>query len=223
MFKTRLFLIQQPPSAPTSITMAASKVGLTIEKSQAFKNACDVNWCQHICGLPHPRTYGQEYKAWRNAIKCKMEQDRIPGWKQSTAPQWAALRAYTIRLQLVSRRLGLWQANSLRSERFTECLDFLLKDIAKKHQRILTDRLKVQRVATIAVADPTPARNDRKLASSVRIHVPYMLIQLLQVSPTNAPSVPGWISHPKSAQAAHFLWGWTKSRGKPLNRFTGWS
>jgi len=64
--------------------------------------------------------------------------------------------------------------------------------------------LKVQPVAAIAVADPAPARNDRKVAPSVRINVPYMLIQLLQVSPVRALSGYGWIGHPKSAQAAHF-------------------
>jgi len=142
---------------------------------------------------------------------------------QSTGAQWAAIQAYAITLQPVSRRSGLWQANNLRGEPFTECLDFLLKDIAKKHQRILTDMLKVQPVAAIAVADPAPARNDRRLAPSVRINVPYMLIQLLQVAPVRARSVSGWIGHPKSAQAAHFLPGWTKSSGKPTNMFTGWS
>jgi len=152
-----------------------------------------------------------------------MEQDRIPGWKQSTAAQWAAIQAYAITLQPVSRRSGLWQANNLCGERFTECLDLLLKDIAKKHQRILTDMLKVQPVAAIAVADPAPTRNDRKLAPSVRINVSYMLIQLLQLSPLRALSVSGWIGHLKSAQAAHFLPGWTKSSGKPTNMFTGWS
>jgi len=184
--------------------MAASKVDLTFEKSGAFKNAGDVNSCKHICGFPHPRTYGQECKAWGNAMKRKMEQDRIPGWKQSTAAQWAAIQVYAITLQPVSRRSGLWQANNLRGERFTECLDFLLKDIAKKHQRILTDMLKVQPVAAIVVADPAPARNDRRLALSVGINVPYMLIQLLQISPVRAVSVSGWIGHPKSAQAAHY-------------------
>ena len=156
-------------------------------------------------------------------MKCKMEQDRIPRWKQSTAAQWAAIQAYAITLQPVSRRSGLWQANNLRGERFTECLDFLLKDIAKKHQRILTDMLKVQPVAAIAVADPAPARNDRNLAPSVRIDVPYLLIQLLQVSPVRSLFMSGWIGHAKSAQAAHFLPKWTKSSGKPTNMFTGWS
>ena len=157
----------------------------------------------------------------RNAMKRKMEQDRIPGWKQSTATQWAAIQGYAITLQPVSRRSGLWQANNLRGEPFTKCLDFLLKDIAKKHQRILTDMLKVRPVAAIAVADPAPARNDRKLAPSVRINVPYMLIPLLQVSPVRALSVSGWIGHPKSVQAAHFLPGRSKSSGKPTNMFTG--
>ena len=66
-------------------------------------------------------------------MKRKMEQDRIPGWKQSTAAQWAAIQAYAITLQPVSRRSGLWQANNLHGEHFTECIDFLLTDIAKKH------------------------------------------------------------------------------------------
>ena len=83
--------------------------------------------------------------------------------------------------------------------------------------------LKVQPVAAIAVADPAPARNDLKLAPSVRINVPYMLIQLLQVSPVRVLSVSGWNGLAKSAQAAHFLPGWTKSSGKPTNMFTGWS
>ena len=106
-------------------------------------------------------------------MKRKMEQDRIQGWKQSTAAQWEAIQAYAITLQPVSRRSGLWQANNLCGKRFTECLDLLLKDIAKDHQRILTDMLKVQPVAAIAVADPAPARNDRKLAqaSALMYHI----------------------------------------------------
>ena len=223
MFKKSLFPIQQPTPALTTITIAASKIGLTFETSGAFKKARNVNWNKHIWGFPQPLTYGQEYNAWRNAMKRKMEQDRIPGWKQSTAAQWATIQAYAITLQPAGWRSGLWQANILRGERFTECLDFLLKDIVKKHQCILTDMLKVQPVAAIAVADPAPARNDRKLAPSVSINVPYMLIQLLQVSPVRSLSVSGWIGHPKSAQAAHFLPGWTKSSGKPTNMFTGWS
>jgi len=152
-----------------------------------------------------------------------MEQDRIPGWKQSTAAQWAAIQAYAITLQPVSRRLARLQANNVCGERFTECLDFLLKDIAKKHQRILTDMLKVQPVAAIAVADTAPARNDRKLAPSFHINVPYMLIQLLQVSLVHALSLSGWIGPLKSAQAARFLPGCTQSSGKHTNMFTGWS
>jgi len=171
--------------------MAASKVGLSFEKSASFKNDGDVTWCKHVCGFPHPRTYSPEYKAWRNAMKRKMEQDRIPGWKQSTAGQWAAIQAHALTLRPVSQRSGLWQANNPRGERFTECLDFLLKDIAKKHQGILRDMLRAP-VAAVPVADPTPARNDRKLSPSVRNKdVPYMLIQLLQVSPVRGLSVSG--------------------------------
>jgi len=91
--------------------------------------------------------------------------------------------------------LGLWQANNPREERFNECLDLLLKDIPKKHQGILRDMLRPP-VAAVAVADPTPSRNDCKLSPSVRNKVvPYMLIQFLQVSPVLL-SVRLWIDEP---------------------------
>ena len=58
--------------------------------------------------------------------------------------------------------------------------------------------LKVQPVAAIAVVDPAPTRNNRKLAPSIRINVPYMLIQLRQASPVRALCVSAWIGDPKS-------------------------
>jgi len=171
--------------------MAASKVDLTFEKLVSFKNDGDVTWCKHVCGFLYPRPYSPEYKAWRNAMKGKMEQDTIPWWKQSTAAQWEAIQAHALTLRPVSQRSGLWQADNPRGERFTECLDLLLKDIAKKHQCILRDMLRAP-VAAVPVADPTPARNDRMLSPSVRNKdVPYMLIQLLQVSPVSSLSVSG--------------------------------
>jgi len=171
--------------------MAASNVGLSFEKLASFKDDTDVTWCKNGCGFPHPRTYSPEYKARRNAMKRKMEQDRIPGWKRSTAGQWAAIQAHALTLRPVRQRSGLWQANYPRGERFTECLDFLLKDIAKKHQGILSNMLRAT-VAAVPVADPTPARNDRKLSPSVRNKdVSYMLIQILQVSPVRGLSFSG--------------------------------
>jgi len=129
-------------------------------------------------------------------MKRKIEQERIPGWTQSTAGQWAAIQAHALTLQAVSQRLGLWQANNPCGECFTECLDLLLKDIAKKHLGILRDMLRAP-VAAVPVADPTPARNDRKLSPSVRNKdVSYMRIQLLQVSPVGGLSVSGYMSHP---------------------------
>jgi len=171
--------------------MAASKVGLTFEKWTSFKNDCDVTWCKDVCGFPYPPTYSPEYKAWRNAMKRKMEQDRIPGWKQSTAAQWAAIQAHALTLRRVSQRSGLWQADNPLGEHFTECLNLLLMDIAKKHQGILRDMLRAP-VAVVPVADPTPGRNHRKLSPSIlNKDVPYMLIQLLQVSPVRGLSFSG--------------------------------
>ena len=104
-----------------TITMAASKVGLTFEILPSFKNDDDVTWCKHVCGFRHQRTYSPEYKAWWNAMKRKMEQDRIPGWRQSTAAQWAAIQGHALTLRLVSQRSGLGQADNRRGECFTEC------------------------------------------------------------------------------------------------------
>jgi len=124
-------------------------------------------------------------------MKRKMEHDRIPGWKQSTAAQWAAIQAQALTLRPVSQRSGLSQGNNPCGERFTECLDLLLKDIAKKHQGILREILRAP-VAAGPVADPTPARNNRKLSPSVRNkNVPYVLIQPLQVSPVHGLSILG--------------------------------
>ena len=81
--------------------------------------------------------------------------------------------------------------------------------------------LKVQPVATVAVADPTPTRNNCKLLPRVCINIPYMLIQLLQVLSVPAVCVSEWIGYPMSAQVAHFLSGLTKSSGKSMNMFTG--
>jgi len=114
--------------------MAASKVGLTFEKSVASRIDGYVTLCKHVCGLPHPRTYSPEYKSWRNPMKRKLDQDRIPGWKQSTARQWAAIQAHALTLRPVSQRSGLSQANNPHGERFTECLDFFLKERAKNIQ-----------------------------------------------------------------------------------------
>ena len=120
-----------------------------------------------------------------------MEQDRIPGWKQSTVTQWAAIQPQALTFRPVSQRSGLWLADNPRCECFTECLDFLLKDIAKKHQGILRDMLRAP-VTAVPVGDPTPARSDRRLSPRVRNKdVPYMLIQLLQVSPVRGLSVSG--------------------------------
>jgi len=109
-------------------------------------------------------------------MKRKMEQDRIPGWKQSTAAQWSAIQAHALTIRPVSQRSGLWLADNPSGEHFTECLDFLLEDIAKKYQGILRDMMRVP-VAAVPVADHTPPRNDRNLSPRVcNKDVPYMLI-----------------------------------------------
>jgi len=59
-------------------------------------------------------------------------------------------------------RAALWQTDTIRGRRFTECRDFLLKDIAKKHQNTL-ESLTRARGAPIMAA-PIPAGNDSMLS-----------------------------------------------------------
>ena len=85
--------------------------------------------------------------------------------------------------------VGTLAGDSPHGERFTECLDLLLKDLVKTHQGILRDMLRAP-VAAVPVADPTPARNDRKLSPSVcNNDVQHMLIQRLEVMPVRGLSV----------------------------------
>jgi len=71
-------------------------------------------------------------------MRRRMEQDRIPCWWQSMGVQWAAIQEHSLTLAPVATvgggRAALWQTNTVQDKRFTECLDFLLKDIAKKHR-----------------------------------------------------------------------------------------
>jgi len=157
----------------------------------------EVTWCKYVCGFPELRTYGEEYKDWRNAMKRKMEQDRIPGWKVSTAAQWGAIPAYPLAIPPVTFRAALWRTDTARGEPFTECLDFLLKDIAKKHKPSVTRLLAAQPVPAVApveapVAAPVAVGNDCKLPQTIRIEcAQYMLIWPLQVASARALSVPG--------------------------------
>ena len=92
-------------------------------------------------------------------MKHKIEQDRIPSWKRSTAAQWAPIQAHSLIVAHIDGgRARLWQTDTVRSRRFTGCIDFLLKDIAKKHQNTLENLMRVQDAA------PILAGNDRKLS-----------------------------------------------------------
>jgi len=99
--------------------MAGSKVGLQYQKSDASKADGEVTWCKYVCSFPDPRTYGKEYKDLRNAMKRKMEQDRIPGWKGRPAAQWAAIQAYALVTPPITVRAALWQTDIAWGEHFT--------------------------------------------------------------------------------------------------------
>lgn len=108
-----------------------------------------------------------------------MDPDRILGWKGSTATQWVAIQAYALATPPVTARVALWQRDTPRGKRFTECPDFLLKDIAKKHKYTLTELLAGQPFPAVGAPVEVPivalvpvriaVGNDRKLPQTVRI------------------------------------------------------
>jgi len=146
--------------------MAPSKAGFTYKKTLGNENDVDVSWCKYVCGFLKPGITNQDYSGSGNGMKRKMEQDRIPSWRQSTDTQWAAIQAYSLTLAPVPTPGGssaaLWQTDTVRGRRCTECLDFLLKNVAKKHRNTL-ESLTRARGAPI-VAAPILAGNDRKLS-----------------------------------------------------------
>ena len=91
-----------------------------------------------------------------------MEQDRIRSWKLATDDQWEAIQAYGLTLEPLASngRAALWQQNTNSGLRFTECFDFLLKDIAKKHSNTLM-RLGVAVPPAVPTA-PALTGNNRK-------------------------------------------------------------
>ena len=68
-----------------------------------------------------------------------MQQDGIPRRTLATPEQWTATQAYGLSLKPVASngRAALWQQDTNSGLRFTECYDYLLRDIAKKHSKTL--------------------------------------------------------------------------------------
>jgi len=146
--------------------MAPSKAGFTYKRALGHENHSDVSWCKYVCGFLKTGITNQDYSSWRNGMKRKMEQDRIQSRRQSTHAQWAAIEAHSLTLAPVAApgggRAALWQTDTVRGRRFTEWLDCLLKDVAKKHRNTLESVTRARGAPILAA--PIPAGNDRKLS-----------------------------------------------------------
>ena len=107
-----------------------------------------------------------------------MLQDRICGWALATQEQWAAIQADGLFLEPLASngRAALWQDDTRSGQRFTECYDYLLKDIAKKHSRTLA-RLGATLPPAVPVV-PALAANNRKfrpLIVRINLHVKVLI------------------------------------------------
>jgi len=132
--------------------MALSKAGFVYPRTAGHENDGDITWCKFVIGFPNPSTRSLEYNTFRKAMKRKMEQERIPGFVGRTADQWAAMQAHALTIPPVPHRAPLWQTNTRRGQRFTECFDYLLRDIEKKHKNNLEKLLR----APVAVLPVLP-------------------------------------------------------------------
>ena len=84
------------------------------------------------------------------------------------------IQAYGLSLEPLASngRTALWQEDTRSGQRFTECYDYLLKDIAKKHLRTLA-RLGAALPPAVPVA-PAVAANNRKfrlLIVRINLHI----------------------------------------------------
>ena len=107
-----------------------------------------------------------------------MRQDRIRGWALATPEQWAAIQAYGLSLEPLASngRAALWQEDTRSGQRFTECYDYLHKDIVKKRSRTLA-RLGAAHPPAVPVA-PALAANNRKfrpLIVRINLHVKVLI------------------------------------------------
>ena len=181
--------------------MAVSKTGFFYPRMADYENDGDISWCKFVIGFPNPKTGSPEYYTFQKAMKRKMEQERIPGFVRSTADQWAAIQPHALTLPHVPHGAPLWQTHTRRGQRFTECFDYLLRDIAKKHQNNLVNLLRVPLAGPASSAGPAgPAGpgapvavvNNRKLSQNICTELRQnMLIWRLQLWPVRATSASG--------------------------------
>ena len=158
--------------------MPGSESGLTCPRIKGHENDRTVNWCKHVCRFPSPLTIHPDYKAWRDAVFHRMQQDHIRGWALATPEQWAAIQAYGLSLEPLASngRAALWQEDTRSSQHFTECYDYLLKDIAKKHSR--TQASQSAALPLAAPVAPALAANNHKfrpLIVRINLHVKVLI------------------------------------------------
>ena len=147
--------------------MAVSKAGFVYLRRAGHENDGDITWCKFGIGFPNPSTRSPEYNTFRKAMKRKMEQERILGFVGSTADQWAAIQAHALTIPPVPHRAPLWPTNTRRGQRFTECFDYLLRDIAKKHKNKLENLLRASVAGPAGPAAPVAAINDRRSSQNI--------------------------------------------------------
>jgi len=147
--------------------MAVSKAEFVYPRTAGHENDGDITWCKFVIGFPNPSTRSPEYNTFRKAIKRKMEQESITGFVSSTADQWAGIQAHALTIPPVPHRAPLWQTNTRRAQRFTECFDYLLRDIAKKSKDNLDNLLRAPVAGPAGPAPPVAAVNDRKSSQNI--------------------------------------------------------
>jgi len=147
--------------------MAVSKAGFVYPRTAGHENDGDITWSKFVIGFPNPSTRSPEYNTFRKAMKRLMEQERIPGFVGSTADQWAAIQAHALTIPPVPHRAPLWQTNTRRGQGFTECFDYLLRDIAKKHNNNLENLLRAPVAGPAGPAAPVAAVNNGRSSQNI--------------------------------------------------------
>ena len=106
-----------------------------------------------------------------------MQQDDIPSRALATPEQWTAILAYGLSLEPLASngKAALWQQDTNSGLRFTECYDYLLRDIAKKYSKTLA-RLGVALPPAVPAAPGLAASNHKFRPLIVRINQPVQVL-----------------------------------------------
>ena len=132
--------------------------GLFVVREDGFEDEGDMTYAKRVCGFQAPVGVTPQYKAWREAVKGRLQEFGITGERNATKAQWAEVLGYAVRLKPVSTKVRLWGRKSAEGQRFSACVKFLVADCGKKL------RVRLQGLPDVGAVGPAPMAGNQPVA-----------------------------------------------------------